>query len=183
MSYRFSLTQFYRADYKDKIWLFKRPDKRDLFAVSEWLSASVKGSEVWRRRMYKQLLQEFSTTAARSQQMSWMVTVSDKRVCWFEIEEIVAPLSQHRFQSHEVQIHLTAPPELLRDNRAALILWRRVIRYVSSFDTRAGLLIPGVRFGFHITPRIYVQLDVSRVAEARALEKLGFKGDGDWYVL
>jgi hypothetical protein len=149
-------------------WLFKRPNKRDLYAVSEWLTASVRGSEAWRRRMHKQLLQEFSTTAVLSQQMSWMVTVSGKRVCWFEIEEIVPPLSQHRFQSHEVQIHLTAPPEFLRDNRAALILWRRVIKYVAPpFSWR----------------RIHVHLDLSRVAEARALEQLGFEKKGDWYLL
>ena len=155
----FPLTQIYMADYKNKVWDFKRPDHRDLYAVSEWLAASLHGSDVWRRRMYKQLLQEFRITAAMPQQMSWIVTASNKRVCWFDIEEIFGD---------EVTIHLTAPPNLLRDDRAALILWRRTLIYLLSLDTWSHF-------------RVY--LDISRVAEARALEKLGFKRDGDWYVL
>ena len=159
MYYRFPLTQIYRADYKNKAWHFKRPDERDLHAASEWLAASVHGSEAWRRRMYKRLLQEFSTTEELVQPRSWMVTVSANRVCFFDVEEGFL---------HEAQIHLTAPPNLLRDNRAALILWRRVTKYLLSLKNWR---------------RLYIQLDVSRAAEGRALEKLGFQKEGDDHVL
>lgn len=167
MYYRFPLRQLYRADYKNKIWSFKRPDKRDLHAVSEWLAASVGRSEAWRRRMYKQLLQEFSTTAGRSRPMSWIVTASGNRVCWVDIEEAAPPVS-HRLHGGEAQIHLTAPPNLLRNNRAALILWRRALKYVLTLKN---------------WQRLRVQLDAYREAEVRALEKLGFQKEGVDHVL
>jgi hypothetical protein len=159
MYYGFSLTELYRADYKNKVWHFKRPDERDLHAVSEWLAAFVHGSEAWRRRMHKRLLQEFSINAGTSQPMSWMLTASNNRVCFFDIEEGIL---------HEVRIHLTAPPNLLRDNKAALILWRRTVNYLLSLNTWSHL---------------WVELDITRTAEARALEKLGFEKEGDCYSL
>ncbi|HEY4291287.1 MAG TPA: hypothetical protein VGN00_29500 [Puia sp.] len=154
----FSLTQLYRADYKNTIWFFKMPDGRDLHAVSEWLTASVRGSEAWQRRMHRALLQEFSTTERSVQPMSRIVTASGNHIFWLDIEEI---------SLHEAQLHLTAPPKFLRDNRAALILWRRALKHALSMDPWSHL---------------WVELDISRTAEARALEKLGFKKEGAWYV-
>jgi|GEM_PF-5582133 len=159
MDYRFPLIQLYRADYKNRAWYFNRPDERDLHAASEWITASVKGSEARRRRMYRGLLQEFSTTEGLVRPMSWMLTASSKRVCFFDAEAIFL---------NEVQIHLTAPPNFLRDNKAALIIWRRVVNYLLSLDTWSHL---------------WVELDITRTAEARALEKLGFEKKGDGYVL
>ena len=159
MSYRFPLTELYRADYNNNSWFFQRPDHRDLYAVSEWYADAVNGSEAWRRRMYRQLLQEFSITEKLPQRSGWMVTIANRRVGMLEVLE-----ARHT----DIEVFLIAPSNLLVDEKAAFILWRRAINFL--------LVLQPWR-------RLRVHLDLSRDAEARALKKLGFAKDGDWYTL
>ena len=161
MFYRFPLSLLYRANYKDNAWLFRDQNQQDLYAISTWITATVGGSEATRRRIYRQLLQEFSTTEMIPQQISQMITVYNKRICLLE----TAPVSQY---STDTELFLTAHPALLQDYRAALILWRRATNYILSFNS---------------WDRLYVSLDIRRDVEAQALKEIGYKKEGEYYVL
>lgn len=159
MYYRFPLTQIYRADYNEKAWEFRAHNKRDLRAVSRWEKRSLKKSGSWRRDFYRELLREYSATAAISQHFSWMVTVKGKRILWIQIAETGSPATG--------EIYLTGHPVPLNDAKAALILWRRAVNFLKSL---------------RVWTAYKVKLDISRDPEAQALEKLGFIKDGEYYV-